>query len=131
MADDVRIDKWLWAVRIYKTRTQASEACKTGKVIIDGIAVKASRNLKIGDEIAVHQNPLKRKIKVKAFLNNRVSAKLAVDYVEDLTPAEEYERVQMIRDLNWERRPRGTGRPTKQDRRQIDDLKDTSGKNEK
>lgn len=123
MADDVRIDKWLWAVRIYKTRSMATEACKTGRVKIDDQAVKASRNLKIGDVIAIHQNPLNKVVKVKAFLTNRVSAKLVVDYLEDLTSPEEYERVQMIRDLNWERRPRGLGRPTKQDRRQIDELK--------
>jgi ribosome-associated heat shock protein Hsp15 len=124
MAEDVRIDKWLWAVRVYKTRSLATEACKNGRVKIDDQPVKASRNLKIGDVIAIHQNPLNKVVKVKAFLTNRVSAKLVVDYLEDLTPAEEYERVQMIRDLNWERRPRGLGRPTKQDRRQIDELKD-------
>jgi ribosome-associated heat shock protein Hsp15 len=124
MAEDVRIDKWLWAVRVYKTRSLATEACKNGRVKIDDQPVKASRNLKIGDVLAIHQNPLNKIVKVKAFLTNRVSAKLVVDYLEDLTPAEEYERVQMIRDLNWERRPRGLGRPTKQDRRQIDELKD-------
>lgn len=123
MAEDVRIDKWLWAVRVYKTRSLATEACKNGRIKIDDQPVKASRNLKIGDVIAIHQNPLNKIVKVKAFLTNRVSAKLVVDYLEDLTPAEEYERVQMIRDLNWERRPRGLGRPTKQDRRQIDELK--------
>lgn len=123
MAEDVRIDKWLWAVRVYKTRSLATEACKNGRIKIDDQPVKASRNLKIGDVIAIHQNPLNKTVKVKAFLTNRVSAKLVVDYLEDLTPTEEYERVQMIRDLNWERRPRGLGRPTKQDRRQIDELK--------
>lgn len=123
MAEDVRIDKWLWAVRIYKTRSLATEACKNGRVKIDDQPVKASRNLKIGDVLAINQNPLNKVVRVKAFLTNRVAAKLVIDYLEDLTPAEEYERVQMIRDLNWERRPKGLGRPTKQDRRQIDELK--------
>ncbi len=120
---EVRIDKWLWAVRIYKTRSLATEACKNGRVKVEGQPVKASRIPKVGDIIEIHLNPLLRTVKVTALLHNRVGAKLVPDYLEDLTPSEEYERVELIREFNNEYRPRGTGRPTKSDRRQIDQLK--------
>lgn len=125
-ADEVRIDKWLWAVRIYKTRALATEACKNGRVKMEGQPVKPSRIPKIGDVIEVHLNPLNKTIRVKALLHNRVGAKLVPDYLDDLTPAEEYERVELIREFNSEFRPRGSGRPTKADRRQIDNLKQGS-----
>jgi ribosome-associated heat shock protein Hsp15 len=123
MADDLRIDKWLWAVRIYKTRTMAGEACRAGKVKIDGISVKPSRIIKPEDVITVSLGPLTRTVKVKALIHNRVSAKLVPESLEDLTPAEEYERIKFMQELNAERRDRGTGRPTKKERRLIDRLK--------
>jgi ribosome-associated heat shock protein Hsp15 len=123
MADELRIDKWLWAVRIFKTRTMAGDACRAGKVKIDGNAVKPSRVLKPGDEMTVSLGPLLRTIKVKALIHNRVSAKLVPDSLEDLTPAEKYERIKFMHELNAEYRDRGTGRPTKKDRRNIDRLK--------
>ena len=123
MADEVRIDKWLWSVRIFKTRTMAGDACRAGKVKIDGKAVKPSRILKLGDEMTVSIGPLLRTLKVKALLQNRVSAKLVPDSLEDLTPQEEYERIKFMNELNTERRDRGTGRPTKKERRMIDKLK--------
>ncbi|MBW6490672.1 MAG: RNA-binding S4 domain-containing protein [Lentimicrobium sp.] len=123
MAEELRIDKWLWAVRIYKTRTLAGDSCRAGKVKIDGIAVKPSRLLKPGDEITVSIGPLTRTLRVKALIHNRVSAKLVPDSLEDLTPAEEYERIRFMNELNAERRERGTGRPTKKERRSIDRLK--------
>ncbi|HOP12826.1 RNA-binding S4 domain-containing protein [Lentimicrobium sp.] len=123
MADDLRIDKWLWAVRIYKTRTMAGEACRAGKVKIDGISVKPSRIIKPEDIITVSLGPLTRTVKVKALIHNRVSAKLVPESLEDLTPAEEYERIKFMQELNAERRDRGTGRPTKKERRLIDRLK--------
>ena len=123
MAVELRIDKWLWAVRIFKTRTMAGDACRAGKVKIDGNAVKPSRILKPGDEITVSIGPLLRTIKVKALISNRVSAKLVPDSMEDLTPQEEYDRIKFMNELNAERRDRGTGRPTKKDRRMIDKLK--------
>ena len=123
MGDELRIDKWLWAVRIFKTRTMAGDACRAGKVKIDGHAVKPSRALKLGDEMTVSIGPLLRTIKVKALIYNRVSAKLVPDSLEDLTPAEEYERIKFMHELNAEYRDRGTGRPTKKDRRTIDRLK--------
>lgn len=123
MADELRIDKWLWSVRIFKTRTMAGDACRAGKVKIEGNAVKPSRILKLGDEMTVSIGPLLRTIKVKALIQNRVSAKLVPDSMEDLTPQEEYERIKFMNELNAERRDRGTGRPTKKDRRMIDRLK--------
>ena len=123
MAVELRIDKWLWAVRIFKTRTMAGDACRAGKVKIDGNAVKPSRILKPGDEMTVSIGPLLRTIKVKALIQNRVSAKLVPDSLEDLTPQEEYDRIKFMNELNAERRDRGTGRPTKKDRRMIDKLK--------
>lgn len=123
MADDLRIDKWLWAARIYKTRTMAGEACRAGKIKIDGIAVKPSRIIKPEDIITVSLGPLTRTVRVKALIHNRVSAKLVPDSLEDLTPAEEYERIKFMQELNAERRDRGTGRPTKKERRLIDRLK--------
>lgn len=119
----MRVDKWLWAVRLFKTRTQASDACKGGKVKIEGTNVKASREIKEGDEIEVQQALIKKKVKVLKLVKNRVAAKFVVDLMEDLTPKEEYERLDMMKQLNHEKRDRGEGRPTKKDRRDIDLLK--------
>lgn len=121
---EVRVDKWLWTVRLYKTRTLATEACKAGRVKIAGQPIKASRVLKIGDEIEVHLGSLNKTVKVKELLHNRVGPKLVEQYLIDLTPIEEYERLELIREFNYEKRPRGTGRPTKLDRRQIERLKE-------
>jgi len=126
MAEELRIDKWLWAVRIYKTRTLAGDACRAGKVKIDGNAVKPSRALKISDILTVSIGPLSRTLRVKALIHNRVSAKLVPDSLEDLTPPEEYERIKFMHELNAEHRDRGTGRPTKKERRNIDKLKGPS-----
>jgi len=123
MADSVRIDKWLWAVRLYKTRTQASDACKGGKVKMDGVNLKPSREVKVGDVLEVNHNHIKRTVKVKLAAKNRVAAKLVPDLMEDLTPAEEFEKLDMMNKLNQEKRDRGMGRPTKKDRRDIDRIK--------
>ncbi len=119
----VRLDKWLWAVRLYKTRTQAAEACKGGKVKIAGVNAKPSREINEGDEVEVHTQGIVKKIRVKKAAKNRVSAALVPDLMEDLTPAEELEKLQMIRQLNYEKRQRGAGRPTKKERRILDRLK--------
>ena len=123
MADTIRIDKWLWAVRLFKTRTQASDACKGGKVRMDGVNLKPSREVKAGDVLEVHHNHIKRTVKVKVAAKNRVAAKLVPDLMEDLTPAEEFEKLEMMNKLNQEKRDRGMGRPTKKDRRDIDKIK--------
>lgn len=119
-----RIDKWLWAIRIYKTRTLATDACKAGKIKIEGQAVKPSRQLKLMEVITISQSPLTKTIRVKTLIHNRVSAKLVPENAEDLTPAEEYEKLKLIQEVNGERRDRGIGRPTKKQRRLIDLLKD-------
>ena len=121
--DYIRIDKWLWAVRIFKTRTMASEACKAGKVKINGQSVKPSREVKLEDVITIKLGSLLKTVQVTGIIKNRVSAKLAINHIKDLTPDEEYERLKMMHELNYENRDRGTGRPTKKERRNIAQLK--------
>ena len=123
MDEEIRIDKWLWAVRLYKTRSQAAEACRAGKVKLDGVPVKSSHTVKVGEIYELTIEQLHKVVEVKALLHNRVGAKLVPDYLIDRTPEEEYERIQMIRQYNFERRDRGTGRPTKRERREMDDFK--------
>ena len=123
MADSVRIDKWLWAIRFFKTRSQAADACKGGKVKMDGKNVKASREVREGDVVEVQHNYIKRFVKVKQAVHNRVAARLVPELMEDLTPKEEFEKQEMMRQLNAERRDRGAGRPTKKERRMIEKLK--------
>lgn len=119
----VRIDKWLWAVRVFKTRNQAADACRGGKVKVDGQKVKPSKEVKEGDIVEIQQGIFKKKLQIKKAAKNRVSAKLVPDLAEDLTPAEEYEKMQLLRQLNYEKRDRGAGRPTKKERREIERLK--------
>lgn len=121
--DGVRIDKWLWAVRIFKTRSQATAACKGGKVKINGQNIKASREVKEGEKISISLTTFIKTVTVKALLQNRVSAKLVPDYMTDLTPSEEYDKQKINRELNAEYRERGDGRPTKKERRIIERLK--------
>ena len=119
----LRIDKWLWEVRLFKSRSLATDACKAGKVKMDGSNIKASKEIKVGDVIIVSLNPLFKTIRVKQFPKSRVSAKLVPDFMEDLTLQTEYDRVKLINDTNSEYRDRGIGRPTKKQRRVIDQLK--------
>lgn len=119
----IRIDKWLWAVRVFKTRTAAAEMCKKGKVTIDGLNVKPSYNVKTGDVIMVVMAPLTRTFLVKGLLEKRVSAKAAESYVEETTPPLEFEKLKMIKQTTVAFREKGAGRPTKKERRIIDRLK--------
>lgn len=121
--DHVRIDKWLWAVRLYKTRSLATEACKSGKVKADGAPVKPSREVHPGDEFTISFGIYSKTIRVKALLHHRVGAPLVVNFLEDLTPEEEYEKLKVQKEMKTEFRPRGIGRPTKLQRRMIDRLK--------
>ncbi len=121
--DSLRIDKWLWAVRIFKTRSQAAAACKGGKVKIEGHNVKASREVKEGEVITVSLTTFIKTVKVKSLLRRRVGAKLVPDHMEDLTPQEEYDKQKMSQEVNKEYRQRGEGRPTKKERRIIERLK--------
>lgn len=124
MADNVRIDKWLWAVRIFKTRSLATEACKKGHVTIGDIPVKPSRVVHPGEVVKVRKAPLTLHFKVLALAEKRMSAKLANGFVEDVTPPEEYEIIEMQKQMNWISRDRGSGRPTKRERRKLDDFFD-------
>ena len=120
-----RIDKWLWAVRIFKTRTQASDACKAGKVKISDQSVKPSREIRIDDEISVQMGIYIKTVKVLGLIHNRVSAQIVPRFLEDLTPESEYEKLKVQHEIKTEFRPRGLGRPTKRQRRLIDRLKNT------
>lgn len=123
MEDQVRVDKWLWAVRVFKTRSIATDACKKGRVTIDGQSVKPSRTLKPGEVIEVRKNPVTYSYKVKQLIQKRVGAKLVPEYMEDVTPASELEILEMQKNMSWFDRERGTGRPTKKERRDIDRFK--------
>ncbi len=119
-----RIDKWLWAVRVYKTRSQASQACRSGRVKVDGQVVKPSREVHPEMVIHLHWGPIERIIKVKALLKNRVGAKLVSQYMQDLTPEEDYKTLELIH-KRIGTRPHGTGRPTKKERRNLDEWFDS------
>ncbi|MFP4024688.1 MAG: RNA-binding S4 domain-containing protein [Thiohalospira sp.] len=121
--DNLRIDKWLWAVRIFKTRSQAAEACKKGRIIIDEIQVKPSRTIKVGEVVFVKRPPVTYQFKVLGLLHNRKSAKIAADFVKDITPDEEKLKLEMKNYTGFEIRQKGYGRPTKRERRLIDRLK--------
>ena len=121
--EKVRIDKWLWAVRIFKTRSLAAEACQKGHVKIGEMPVKPSRELKGGEVVKVRMAPIEREYRVKLLTDKRMSAQLSVDYVEDITPMETLDFLNSVKAYGFEFRPRGAGRPTKRDRRMIDKLK--------
>ncbi|RIH65247.1 RNA-binding S4 domain-containing protein [Mariniphaga sediminis] len=124
MAESVRIDKWLWAVRLFKTRSLATEACKKGRVFMGDLPVKPSREIHSGDVVKVRKQPVTYSFKVLAVAEKRMSAKLTSDFVEDITPPEELEMLEMQKHMNWSSRERGAGRPTKKERRKLDDFFD-------
>jgi len=120
---NLRIDKWLWAVRIFKTRSQAAEACKKGKILIDDVQVKPSRVIKVGEIVFLKRPPVTYQFKVLGLLGKRQAASIVKDYVKDITPEEEKLKLDMQRYEGYELRDRGIGRPTKRERRLIDVLK--------
>lgn len=122
MKAEVRIDKWLWAVRLFKTRTLAAEACKKGKVLIKDVQVKPSRNVKVGDVIGIKRNPVLFSFKVLALAENRMNAKLVPGFMENVTTPDQLELAELARIAAENGRDRGTGRPTKKERRDIDDF---------
>ena len=124
MAEGVRIDKWLFAVRLFKTRSQASEECRKGKVTINGMNVKPSRELKVGETIQIRRAPITRTYKILALTENRMAAKIVPEYLLETTPASELEILEVQKNMNVFNRERGTGRPTKKDRRDLDDFFD-------
>jgi len=126
----VRIDQWLWAARIFKTRSKAAEACRNGKVAIAGINVKPSRLVSVEEVIQAKQKPITRLYRIKDLAVKRVSAKLAVNLVEEITPAEELEKLKLFYkdplSIIFANREKGAGRPTKKDRRELEKLKGES-----
>lgn len=117
---EVRIDRWLWAVRIFKTRTIASEACKKNRVTIDNISIKPSRLVRIGDVVQVKKPPVTYSFKVIDLAEKRMGAKLVPGFMENVTPPEEYEILKLNKLSGFIDRQRGTGRPTKKERRDLE-----------
>ncbi len=119
---EARLDKWLWAARIFKTRTLASEACKKGRVSSDGTTLKASKIVKVGDVIDVKKPPITYSFRIKQAIEKRVGAKLIPDVLENVTRPDQYELLEMNKISGFVNRARGTGRPTKKDRRSLDEF---------
>ncbi|MEG1749358.1 MAG: RNA-binding S4 domain-containing protein [Tannerellaceae bacterium] len=117
---EVRIDKWMWATRIFKTRTIAAEACKKNRIMINGINVKPSRMIKTGDVIQVRKPPITYSFKVLEVTEKRMGAKLVPSYLENVTTPDQYEILELNRLSGFVDRARGLGRPTKKDRRELE-----------
>lgn len=122
MSENHRADKWLWAVRLFKTRSLAAEACRGGKIKLNGDSIKPARMLRPGDEISFRSGLLTRTVRVLGFPASRVGAKLTAQYLEDLTPPEDYARAKEAASFERPFIYTGKGRPTKKDRRKIDGL---------
>ena len=122
--DEVRIDKFLWSIRAFKTRSEATDACNGGKIRLNGGDVKPSKLVHLGDEIVVRKPPVTYTYKVKELVDKRQGAKLVSDFVENLTPEEELQKLHAPVETFFLKRDRGTGRPTKKDRRQMEALWD-------
>lgn len=120
--EEVRLDKYLWSIRAYKTRSEATTACNGGKVRLNGADVKPSKAVKIGDLIVVRKGPVTYTYKVLALVDKRQGPKLVPNFVENLTPQEELDKLHAPVETFFLKRDRGTGRPTKKDRRQMDEL---------
>lgn len=118
--EEVRIDKWLWAVRIFKTRTIAVEACKKGRVMIGDVTIKPSRNVRAGDVIQVRKPPVTYSFKVLALADKRMGAKMVPQFMENVTSPDQYELLELNKISGFVDRQRGTGRPTKKERRDLD-----------
>ena len=120
MAAEARIDKWLWAARIFKTRSIAADACKNGRVTKNGVNIKPSHIVKVGETISVRKSPITYSFKILDAIEQRVGAKLIPGVYENVTPKEQYELLEMSRISCFVDRARGTGRPTKKERRSLD-----------
>jgi len=121
--EKVRLDKWLWSVRIFKTRTIAADACSKGRVLVNSMQAKPSKEISGSEIITVRKPPVIYTYKIKNLISNRLPAKLVADYIEDLTSVEELNKLK-INETFFIKRDRGTGRPTKKERRTIDKLHD-------
>lgn len=120
MTGEARIDKWLWAARIFKTRSIAADACKNGRVMVNNVQVKPSRMVKTGDTVSVRKPPVTYSFHILKAIEQRVGAKLIPEIYENVTTPDQYELLEMNRISGFVDRARGTGRPTKKDRRQMD-----------
>ena len=118
--EEARIDKWLWAARIFKTRSIAADACKNGRVTINGVNVKPSHTVKAGETVSVRKPPVTYSFKILKPIEMRVGAKVLPEIYENVTPDDQYELLEMNRISGFVDRARGTGRPTKKDRRAMD-----------
>lgn len=119
---EARIDKWLWAARIFKTRSIAAAACKKGQITLRGAQLKPSRIIKVGDVIEVRKPPITYSFKVLQAIERRVGARLIPEILEDVTPPQQYELLEMSKISGFVNRAKGTGRPTKKDRRSLDEF---------
>lgn len=126
MADTARIDKWLWAARVFKTRAMAADACKNNRVTINGVNVKPSHMIKRGEIINVKKPPVTYSYRILDCIEQRVGAKLLVNIYENVTDQKQYELLEMNRISGFVNRARGTGRPTKKERRALDSFVDPS-----
>lgn len=118
--DEVRIDKWMWATRIFKTRTIAADACKKNRVMIGGVNMKPSRMVKVGDVIQVRKPPITFSFEVLALTDRRMGAKLVPNYLKNVTTPDQYEILEMNKISGFVNRAKGLGRPTKKDRRELE-----------
>ncbi len=119
-----RIDKWLWSVRIFKTRSMATEACKKGRIKINGVETKPSKEAKVNDRVEVRKPPVNFTFIVKGFPKNRIGAKLVNEFLENITPESELEKLNAKLFVFQSYRNPGTGRPTKKERRSLDEIRD-------
>lgn len=120
--NEARIDKWLWAARIFKTRSIAADAIKNGRVTIQGVNVKPSRMVKVGEVVSVRKPPVTYSFKILQTIEQRVGAKLIPQIYENVTSPDQYELLEMNRISGFVNRQRGTGRPTKKERRALDEF---------
>ena len=118
--EEARVDKWLWAVRIFKTRSIATDACKKGRVAVGGTVVKPSRMIHVGDIVSVRKPPIEYSFRVIQLLGSRVGAKRVEEFMQNVTPREQYELLELQRVSGFVGRAKGLGRPTKKDRRDLD-----------
>ena len=124
MNNEARVDKWLWAARIFKTRSMAAAACKKGQVSMGGTQLKPSRMVKVGDKIEVKKSPITYSFRILQAIEHRVGAKLIPEVLENVTTPEQYELLEMNKISGFVNRARGTGRPTKKERRALDEFKE-------
>jgi ribosome-associated heat shock protein Hsp15 len=122
--NEVRSDKWMWATRIFKTRTIAADACKKKRVLVGGMSVKPSRMIRTGEVIAVHKPPVTYSFRVLGLTGNRMAAKLVPQYLANITPPEEYELLELSKISGFVNRAKGLGRPTKKERRDLEQFAD-------